>query len=99
MTAPEIANTLLEFYRRDARRWTQGADARAVDGQSVGARNPGACCWCLAGAMLASGCRAPGDRRTFDDLMGNDCLVEWNDAPGRTFADVEARLKQIAGVA
>ena len=88
----------------DESKWTKGAFAIGADGLMVGSASPSAVSWCLMGAVercygydsvspeavkiggrihdyLRECPRALGD-------SGNWHMAGWNDAPGRTFADV-----------
>lgn len=97
LTAAEAAKNLLEFYAGDATRWTQGEDARNAFGNPVPFGHPDACCWCLSGAIRAlwlSGLDA-GRWFCFADRFAGD-FISWNDAPGRTFAEVVAALEKVA---
>jgi hypothetical protein len=69
--------------------WTQGVEARRADGRSVGFNDPIACSWCLAGAKWRVGDLA-SNRPWL--ALGLDSVSAWNDAPGRTQADVLALL-------
>lgn len=85
MTAAEAARALLEFYGGDEKRWTQGVRARTCTGFPVSVHSEHACCWCLMGAaaLLNVAQPWPGYSR-------------WNDVPGRTFAEVVAKLEKVA---
>lgn len=62
-------------------------------------------CLCAEGALAKAGacerfvdvCRAPVGR-FFEPLVGGD-IVAWNDAPGRTQAEVVAKLREAAAKA
>ena len=79
--------------------WTQGAVARLADGETCDPRHVEAVSWCLAGAM--DRCRTTvADKkalhtelrkgRRFPDYL----MSHYNDAPGRTQAEVVALLKE-----
>ena len=106
MTPPEIAQKLLAFYAGDPARWTKGCYARNADSVKLGSANhPTAACWCLHGAMRILPIPHT-DQYAFAALWAanhtpnwqdaGDALVEWNDAPERTFEEVVARLQEIA---
>lgn len=79
--------------------WTQGGFAFAPDGEdSRFGFDDSAVCWCALGALqkvegrlLTSSHPA---KRALEDLVGNVAL--WNDAEGRTQAEVVAALRQAA---
>ncbi len=73
---------------------TTRAFARNAAGDDVPPEHPGACCWCILGALLlASPDRRvhQGARRALMEACGvrpPSSLDVWNDAPERTQADV-----------
>lgn len=89
--------------------WTQGAIARHEDGGETDADDPDAACFCVNGAMWAVTRQAPRDgtfsalydtarSRLYHEICneGYDMTEEWNDAPGRTAAEVIAKLRETA---
>src|SRR2546423_727814 len=102
--APTAATIILTDARDlVARCWCQTDDARDAGGQKVQPDSPAACCWSLLGAIVASAGgaeRLQSDRRTLADVAkaslavglatGDESLRDWNDAPGRTAAEVVA---------
>ena len=98
-----------------ARGWCQGLLARLADGAACGVLDPDAASWCLLGALNrvtrsdASGMLVYAWLRRALIEEQPDCgsptrleLTLWNDAPGRTQAEVlalVARTHQIAAVA
>jgi hypothetical protein len=80
-------------------RWTQRAYARDGAGQPVCNHEPEACCWCLSGAVARTS-RAYSAKylslayQAIYAAAGVEMggLIDWNDAPGRTHADVIAML-------
>lgn len=77
-------------------KWTRGADARDKDDNPVRSRDREACCWCAVGAIKA--CYWPFEVQdaTFNRLTSaiGRLIEEWNDAPGRTHAEIIAMLKK-----
>jgi hypothetical protein len=75
------------------KRWTQKAMARDADGKPLYWWNgPHAACWCPSAAMLLLD---PYDHhsfstavRLFRQAIGGANIGLWNDAPGRTHAEV-----------
>ena len=82
-------------------RWTQGAPARSAKGRRVPPSSPSAVCWCVAGAIERQG-EVTGARMR-DELgvlramskAAQQIAWDWNDAPGRTHADVLALLDRV----
>ena len=91
--------------------WTQGADARRLDGTPTEPWSPEASAWSLLGALVGALEAAEEEAGAFpltdlaaalDALAGHvddDSLARWNDAPGRTLAQVESALAAAAGEA
>ena len=83
--------------------WTTDASARNQSGESVSVRNPDAVCFCALGAILRFG----GGAMNADDYFGNFlqdrqnwlAIGHWNDAPGRTQAEVVPKLREAAAIA
>lgn len=100
MDAAETAKKILELYDGKPERWTRGAFARLATDVQTSAHNESATCWCLAGAEIAIQSKDQADYDSFFNAMAAITgmgMVEWNDRPERTFAEVEALLKEIAG--
>lgn len=85
--------------------WTQGAFARDEHGCSTGWRSEDAKCFCVSGAITRAGDRPAGLNRAwqvFNDWTikrGFSHLARFNDAPGRTQAEVVAALREAAALA
>lgn len=105
MTPQQVAADIAREYREDAARWTQDWYAKDANGEECSSRDPIAVCWCLRGAIE----RRVGDWgdetqtfRAFDAALGHEpeenhlYLVEWNDEPGRTVAEVIALCEKVA---
>ncbi len=104
---PQHARELVE------RGWTQRADARCVDGTIVHPCDERAASWSLLGALVAAlehVAASDGEHaavgqlartcRRLADIVDTDSLVQWNDAPERSRADVLAVLdRALAGQA
>lgn len=97
----EAARRALAWYGGDPRRWIKGCYVEyGRDGVPVARCVSGVCGirdhYRLSGAL--SRILPPN---TAHEFTGDEyfSIVEWNDDPATTFADVEAALKQIAGVA
>jgi hypothetical protein len=89
-----IKEVLIEARKKVEQGWTQGVYARLANGTPASLTESDATCWCTSGAIYASlmpQTFAFEARRVFIDA--NDLAVgiaEWNDAPGRTQAEVLA---------
>ena len=68
--------------------WTQRELARTADGSPDAPDNPLATCWCAIGAIESLTNETYALRALY--LMGVDDIAKWNDAPGRTQAEVLA---------
>lgn len=79
-------------------RWCQGAHARDEGGQTVLAKDPAACVWCIDGALWAvTRFTQTSARASASILLGEqigaysaNSIHKWNDAPERTHAEVLA---------
>ncbi len=77
--------------------WIQGPVARNEKGRDVFARSPDAVCWCAMGAIKASTREYQGELyleavEAADPFMSG-CVPVFNDAPGRTQAEVVSALR------
>jgi hypothetical protein len=73
--------------------WTQGEGARDQSGSVVGSKEPVAVCWCSIGAIHRGDdgggfCGYDARLLVKEAAGGVSSLAEWNDAPGRTQAEV-----------
>lgn len=96
LTAKEVGETLEKFYDSKAERWTQGSYAKASCGKDVAILSTEACCWCLAGAAYT--CYGGETTEAIDiliDALGYIHLTAWNDAPERTFEDIQTLLRKM----
>jgi hypothetical protein len=81
-------------------KWTQGAMARSNEGHPVAAKSVNACRWCLLGAMIVVWKRrapANADYGLHSAIAdrGYKGVEDFNDAPGRTWQEVYALLKDL----
>lgn len=80
-------------------RWTQGASARDRTGKEVLSRSPKAVCWCALGAIgraASSLGQSPYvSVREFEAFIESE-VSDWNDALGRTQAEVVQALRDAA---
>jgi hypothetical protein len=85
-------------------KWTQEAEARDEDGLELeDYSSPGAVCWCAGGAIWKAASelgfvRIHQVQRYFEERLGA-YAPEWNDALGRTQAEVVAKLREVAALA
>lgn len=87
----------------DASRWTQGTNARDRQGRETLVWMPGACQWCLLGALRhcygdVNAIRADQVLARIKRAIGiapGTALWDWNDAPDRKFADVRTLLLRL----
>lgn len=100
---------LSQAHDRIALSWAQGTEARNTHGAAVDPWDADAASWSLLGALVAVyaefeksdsegdalGALARACVRLSDTIDG-DSLADWNDAPGRTQADVLAALADAA---
>jgi hypothetical protein len=85
---------------RVASGWSQGADARAVDGCPVDVLDPDAVSWSLLGALQSAAFLGPEvevDEITLAvaavaELIDDPSLTHWNDRPERTSQEVHTVL-------
>jgi hypothetical protein len=99
MSSMEVVEGLRAVRARIATpgQWTQGPFARNACGEARAAHDPGAVCFCLAGANMRE---HPGDLKTYLAIdsaldrqasrLGLDSYVWFNDESGRTHAEVLA---------
>lgn len=109
---PQTQADALALRALMATSWTQGALARDAEGHVVSWRSPKAVRFCLVGGIervlrdrATDGSPMCGAvhrwRHLHDSLgafMGEQDLSTWNDAPGRTHADVLALIDRAMGM-
>lgn len=96
MTDLDLVRAVLAFYDGKAERWTYQAMARNADLRSCALLDDDAVCWCLSGAANTVDPLTPfvgGRLAVALGFPGSLEMESWNDAEGRLFADVEARLR------
>lgn len=93
MTALEVLTEARALIARPDR-WVQGGSAMNLRGAFCSALSPAAVCWSADGVVLRA---AKGDiddtyvaRRCLKQAVDTDSLIDWNDAEGRTHAEVLA---------
>lgn len=86
--------------------WTQGSAILDRYGRPTGWSDPRACCFCAFGAIRrASGdpeitkCEALDFADRFAAGLGFSGIIDFNDAPERTQAEVVAKLREAAELA
>lgn len=111
MSPQETARAILAWYGGDASKWAKGSHGITADGMELSdsdfdeASPQEIVCACLvgAGALVTNdpvGHRYSDSFQAFDArfcaLTGAGFMIDWNDAPERTFADVVSLLERIA---
>ena len=88
MTPAEIMDGAADLIERTG--WTQAVDARDANGGEVDIDSPRAVCFCMGAALFSAskGPLPPESCRLFEQPVHT-----WNDAPGRTKAEVLAALR------
>lgn len=90
--------TKLADMFKDPTKWTQREYARTASGEGCYGGDPRAICWCIAGAIHGFFGQERDEKfAKIQELLGEQPIGEWNDAPGRTAAEVQA-LCEKAGV-
>lgn len=77
-------------------KWTQGASARTWLGTATMAHAPEAARWCLSGACRAEKPVRHANADRLATLLGFSTtlrMIQWNDAPTRTHAEVLSRIE------
>lgn len=96
MTTIEILKKARELLS-DPARWCQNVSARSLEGKAVGYAAPTAFSFCMFGAIWNSAPRLsliPDEKVAAVFGLAADDLVEWNDAPERTHAEVLQRFDE-----
>ncbi len=98
MTTPtEVLEAAADLLEKPGA-WTQGCFARNAEGRKVDMWSLEASCFCVSAAIQKSeGPRRFGAWDRFDGYIrqrGFRHMAEFNDAPGRTQAEVVAALRQ-----
>lgn len=74
-----------------AKGWTQGTLAKSNENRKVSFHSPRAVCWCALGALRLAGGYYEEGQDALERLLPYETeLFTWNDAPGRTQAEVLA---------
>lgn len=81
------AKTVLELYEGHPERWTTGEIATDTKGNSTGASDRNAVCWCLFGAtFLVYGSEGSEKRSKLRELTPQRDIIQFNDT--HTFDEV-----------
>jgi hypothetical protein len=97
MTGREL---LREAGDRVASGWSQGTEARALDGRPVDVLDADAVCWSLLGALQGAAFASPGAQggeirfavAALAELITDPSLTHWNDCPERSLHEVRTVL-------
>lgn len=101
----EVAAVLNKAASLVEQGWTQGDWAVDSAGHPVDVHNREACAWCLNAAVVRARDTARHIpewgpiQRAVTQAIGSSMWARWNDAPGRTQAEVVAALRQAAELA
>ena len=94
------ADVLRAAASRVRRGWTQGANARDIDGVAVEAYSESAVCWCAVGAICAAADGSPSLAveavAAMDGALRGGCAAFWNDRPSRTAEQVATQMEYTA---
>src|SRR5690349_5736981 len=97
-----VADVLRAARERVARGWCQGVDARDRSRRSVDPWSKSACRWCMMGSLHAED-RPSGYENSALQLLklaiGEGFVTCWNDAKGRTQAEVIAAFDKAIALA
>lgn len=104
MTGREL---LRDAGDRVAAGWSQGTEARALDGRPVDVIDPDAVSWSLLGALQSAAFASPEAQvdeirfavAALAELIVDPSLAHWNDEPERTMHEVHAVLVRAEGLA
>jgi|SRR6185312_3354308 len=96
--AKVMRQTALDAAEVVRKGWTQDTDARDCHGKPVRHDSCAACRWSLYGALLRAAPSTLYAWRVLNKCWPNRSggAIAWNDAPGRTQAEVVALLEQVA---
>jgi len=80
--------------------WSQGTEARALDGRPVDVLHPDAVSWSLLGALQGAAFAVPEAQvgeigvavAALAELIADPSLAHWNDCPGRSLQEVRTAL-------
>jgi hypothetical protein len=94
MTTLEILRGARDILRAK-KRWAQGFNALDAERMPVEHYNPNAVCFCSYGAILKVCDRPPTNNEIIaceflHAVTGTECIVAFNDAPGRKHSEVLA---------
>jgi hypothetical protein len=103
----KIADVLERAAARVERGWTRGHYARDARGRRASPRGRVAVAWCAEGAIAAEYGMPSAEGPAYDAFLalskllrsvspGAKSVYDWNDAPGRTQAEVVAALREAA---
>jgi hypothetical protein len=97
--ASAVADKLDEARALIERGWCQGWFAKDARGNNCMEYRPEAVCWCMGGALFKVG--APDAVDLLRRVIGGDWdgIADFNDAPGRTQAEVIDAFKRAAELA
>jgi hypothetical protein len=99
VTAEKLLTKVADHFEAHPETWTQGEYARDAEGSPLGdVKDPAAVCWCMEGAIhwLAPSGEIADEAFWLCMRSVPSTVFEFNDAPGRTVAEVIAQLREAA---
>lgn len=100
-TVPEVLRAAADLIAKPGA-WTQDAFARTAKGSPIGPEEQPAVCWCASGALMKV-CGGHFIKIRADEflrqVMREQAVSVFNDAPRRTQKQVVAALRQAADLA
>ena len=100
MTPSLALAAIARKLRMDPEIWVQGRMARNRAGMDVGATAIDACAWCAVGLVLREREPRPIELCSYlERAINSEFVGEWNDADGRTVAQVADAFERAAEIA
>lgn len=78
----------------DPSKWTKEAYARDINGKPVGTKSTEVSCFCLSGAIDRCYQDSANIRLKIHSYL-HESIPVWNDAPERTFEDIQQLIKEL----
>jgi hypothetical protein len=97
MTTPHTAAGILRLARAKIdtpEKWTQGAPARDMLGSPVDFDTPDATAWCALAAIETNAADYRQAREILLRAARAESIINWNDSPSRTHAEVLAAFSR-----
>lgn len=99
-TGKQLAREIANAFEKHPFAWTRHQNARDRRGAGRLINDPEACRFCLVGAAYRAETTGAATSEAAHALVialhaNTGSAVQWNDAPGRTVAEVVAKLREI----